>query len=206
MERRDGGIVLCAAFHDVIMASRSREVNSKLAERMKSIARGSSKILELGSGSGIVGLQLAHMCPTSQVLLTDLPLARDILSTNIKAARVPTNCLVENTTLDWAEELPSSITNRIFDLIVVSDCTYNTNSIPVLVDTLGTLMHISPSAMLIIATKVRHESEEVFHGLLTEVGIAQVEHHPFVIPDLQRTLFGQELEKVDIYVYAKSPG
>jgi len=49
----------------------------------KLLAKKNLKILELGAGCGIVGITLSSYFPTSQVLLTDLPEATEIIERNL---------------------------------------------------------------------------------------------------------------------------
>lgn len=162
------------------------------------------RVLELGSGCGLVGLQIAHACPLSHIWLTDLPEAMEILQFNINQAQLAMGCHVRSTTLDWEEHLPKTIATERIDLVLVSDCTYNSDSIPALVKTLKTLIENSPSALIVISMKVRHDSEAIFFRLMADAGLKQAEHHVYKIPDMQRTVRGQSLENVDIYTYCSA--
>lgn len=201
---RDGGIALCAVLWDFSSNANSATFTPSTSTQLKSILSSKSTILELGSGSGLVGIHLALISPKSTITLTDLPEATDILDQNISRANLPSGTSIESCALDWAQDLlPASIAAKKFDLIVVSDCTYNTDSIPSLVRTVAALLDKSPSALLVIATKVRHDSEAVFHKHLAVAAIEEIEHQAYEIPDRQRQAFGLDLEVVDVYVYRR---
>lgn len=180
------------------------KAGSPLALRLQELRQSKSDVIELGGGTGLAGLQLASTPVKGQVLITDLPSALDILHRNVSTLQHDNRTSIEASSLDWTEELPSKIAQRRFGLILVSDCTYNTDSIPSLVKTINDLMDQSPQASTVIATKVRHGSESMFRRMLAECNIAEVEHLTFALPDLQREFYGQEPEVVDVYTYQKS--
>ncbi|KAI1951040.1 hypothetical protein LOZ57_001590 [Ophidiomyces ophidiicola] len=128
--------------------------------------------LELGSGCGIVGIALAQMLPNCSVMLTDLEEVREIINRNILTAKLADSSQVEFQTLDWDEELSTDMQNRHNDLIFLSDCTYNSDSLPALVKTIVSLHRISPTATLIVAWKKRCESESAFFRLMQDTGFA----------------------------------
>ena len=160
------------------------------------------KVLELGSGCGVVGLQIGHLCPTSNVFLTDLPEAMEILDYNVgQAKQMSDRVNIQTTTLDWAEPLPGCVAERQHDLVIISDCTYNSSSIPALVKTLAALMKRSPTALIVVSTKARHDSEAVFFDLMNDAGLGKLDHSKIGLPNGSRSVTGQTLETVDIYVY-----
>ncbi|KAI1099017.1 putative methyltransferase-domain-containing protein [Jackrogersella minutella] len=155
-------------------------------------------VLELGSGVGILGITLARIVEMAAaiqgqklteatVMLTDLPEAEERARSNIlrletvlsqKSTKDPvTKLQYEN--LDWDEgkhgRFGPLVSARPWNLVVLSDCTYNVDSLPALVGTLNALEkaklehkenrdHIPFS--VILATKPRHSSEQELFGLL----------------------------------------
>ena len=158
-------------------------------------------VLELGSGCGVVGISFAQMVPYSNVLLTDLPEAIDILNGNVSIAKPAYQSKLEITPLDWDPDLPSMVQKRIFNLILVSDCTYNADSLPSLVRTLSRLTSCFLDAYIIVSMKVRHPSEAVFFDLMSNSGLEITEHAVITMPDDYRSNTGLELETVDIYTF-----
>ena len=195
---------MCSLIRNLTLRPDQIRVKSKLALQLQKMHQTKkSRAIELGSGTGAVGIQLAHTCPKSEIILTDLPSAVDILKRNAKAASLPKPDLLSVLPLDWTEDLPEKVVKGRFDLILVSDCTYNTDSIPALVKTIDALMNLSPQALTVIATKVRHGDESVFKQMLADKCIQEVEHLAFELPDMQRKAFGQEPEVVDVYIYQR---
>jgi hypothetical protein len=181
-------------------------------------------ILELGCGVGILGLGVvaAHsrLNPDAKrrctLLMTDIEEAEQQARSNISRSRSAANStdlaelLYEN--LDWEDgrqhvfgPLTSS---RRWDLIILSDCTYNVDMLPALVETLSALhdasmKHAKPDSKhttkVFLATKPRHSSERALFGLMTHHGWTQM--HEQVVP---LPLLGSEAETVELYMFEKS--
>lgn len=67
------------------------------------------RILELGTGCGILGLTLATLLPQVSVTLSDLPSATEIATRNMSIARCAPGSGVRWVELDWDEALPGSV-------------------------------------------------------------------------------------------------
>ena len=92
----------------------------------------SLKVLELGTGCGIVGMTLASVVPNCNVHLSDLPEAREIIERNIiyYSLQLTNGSKLTFEELDWDNELPARYVRpggRV-DLVLASDCTYNADS------------------------------------------------------------------------------
>jgi predicted nicotinamide N-methyase len=91
-------------------------------------------VLELGTGCGIVGLTLAALVPNSHVVLTDLPEAREIVERNMDslATQLGNGSTLAFEELDWDADLPAwfarSQSRAKTELVLASDCTYNSDS------------------------------------------------------------------------------
>ena len=159
-------------------------------------------ILELGSGCGITGLHIADLCSRSTALLTDLPDAIEILDRNVEFAQsVSSGYKLATAALDWNAPVPEMVAKQRFDLVVLSDCTYNSDSIPGLVKTLSSIARNSPHTFIVISLKVRHDSEAIFFDLMARANFIRAEHTAIPLPDRCRSQTGQDLEVVEIYVY-----
>ncbi|KAK8098728.1 uncharacterized protein PG998_011969 [Apiospora kogelbergensis] len=95
---------------------------------------------------------------------------------------------------------------RGWDLVVLSDCTYNVDSLPALLATLRALhyhsfVHDGTDTRVLLATKPRHASEEALFGLLHEFGWSHRVARTIPLPRV-----GAEDERVDIYVLTKGAG
>ena len=190
---------MVAFLSTIVLQSRPR---SDLAQLLQRSAPHDLEVLELGSGCGIVSLQVADLCSTSNVLLTDLPDAMDILNRNIESGRsVVSRSKLATAVLDWNKPLPERIAEQRFDLVTLADCTYNPDSIPGLVKTLSSVARDSPDALIVVSLKVRHDSEAIFFDLMADADFVEAEHATVPLPDQCRNETGQDLEVVEIYVY-----
>lgn len=130
-------------------------------------------IIELGCGCGTVGISIAQSITDCDVLLTDLDEAKDLVEANLERMNPAISSTARFQSLDWLEPLPSDIENRKNDLIIVSECTYNTDTLEPLVGMLVTLVTRSPKAVIAVCTKTRHDSEAVFFDLMRNVGLIE---------------------------------
>ncbi|XPS79119.1 hypothetical protein M3J09_011106 [Ascochyta lentis] len=158
-------------------------------------------VLELGTGCGIVGLTLASLVPKTAVVLTDLPEAQEIVSTNLSlcASSLAPGSSVTFAELDWDAQLPTWLTQseKTLDLVVAADCTYNSDSSPSLVRTLRALTTTSPDVVVAVAMKMRHESERVFFSLMQDAGFVETAVLQWEVPgDIKK---GEERVHVHIY-------
>ncbi|KAI7353351.1 hypothetical protein KC354_g11614 [Hortaea werneckii] len=126
--------------------------------------------IELGCGCGSVGISLAQSIPDCDVVLTDLPEVTELVEANIERMNPAINSRVRFEPLDWETPLPGPIQKRTNDLIIVSECTYNTDTLQPLVRTLSALITASPKAVIVVSTKTRHDSESAFFDLMKEAG------------------------------------
>ncbi|KAI9051224.1 hypothetical protein LZ554_005325 [Drepanopeziza brunnea f. sp. 'monogermtubi'] len=164
-------------------------------------------VLELGAGCGIVGITLSRLgLPNvSKIMLTDLPDATDILTTNLSprafaaqsAFPTPTRCV-----LDWTAPLPRDITATAWDLILVADCTYNPDFIPDLVATFGRLAATRNDGQVttvLLAMKDRHRSEGVFFTEMAGAGWEEKERAVVRV-----SVLGGDGEEIRIFVYQRA--
>ncbi|TGO92118.1 hypothetical protein BPOR_0010g00300 [Botrytis porri] len=138
-------------------------------------------ILELGAGCGIVGITLAKIFSDriNKILLTDLPEASEILEKNLSAMAPDADVSLCNScshqVLDWSASLPQDVRDERWELVVVADCTYNPDVVPDLVHTLTRVRDGNQGMLVLLAMKVRHDSEMVFFELMEKEGFGVVE-------------------------------
>lgn len=196
---RDAGLALVAFLGSLVFQPRPTSDLARLLQRSEPQGL---NILELGSGCGITGLHIADLCSGSTVLLTDLPDAIEILTRNVEFAQpVSSEVKLATAVLNWDAPVPEMVAKQRFDLVVLSDCTYNSDSIPGLVKTLSSIAGSSPHAFIVISSKVRHDSEAILFDLMIHADFIRVEHTAIPLPDRCRSETGQDLELVEIYVY-----
>ncbi|KAF3059299.1 UPF0665 family protein C23C4.06c [Daldinia childiae] len=186
-------------------------------------------VLELGSGVGILGITLAqvigravvrgHTSSKATVLLTDLSEAEERARSNILRAEAALSHINPNGSavalqyedLDWDEgkhgKFGTLVSARPWDLVVLSDCTYNVDSLPALIGTLSALhaaklkypgVEEGAKTFVILATKPRHSSEQALFGLLTAD-----DWQYNILKSIPLPKLGEEDEAVDIYLLEK---
>ncbi|KAK8109413.1 hypothetical protein PG999_007550 [Apiospora kogelbergensis] len=184
-------------------------------------------ILELGCGVGVLGTTLAAVVfdaaaaqgrslRSAHVLLTDVDEAEERARANIARAEARPPCAVaaaaelQYENLDWDDgrrgRFGPRTAARGWDLVVLSDCTYNVDSLPALLATLRALhyhsfVHDGTDTRVLLATKPRHASEEALFGLLHEFGWSHRVARTIPLPRV-----GAEDERVDIYVLTRGAG
>ncbi|CAI7662934.1 unnamed protein product [Penicillium glandicola] len=157
------------------------------------------QVVELGAGCGIAGIALATMLPNCSVLLTDLPEVEEIIKRNINVAQLSPMSSVHYRNLDW-DDPPDELCSRPIELILVSDCTYNADSLPALVSTLDRLVGTSPEAIILVALKRRHDSETVFFDLMQSAGFTAVQD------SVQIPSQHDEMDEIEFYCYSRQTG
>lgn len=137
------------------------------------------------------------MLSNVQMLLTDLPEVEGIVMRNIHGNNPQPDSSVTFQTLDW-DEPPADLCSRPIDLILVSDCTYNADSLPTLVAVLDRLVRRSPDALVLVALKRRHDSEAIFFDLMRGAGFMAKQTN-ILLP----TQWG-ETEPIEVYSYRRN--
>ena len=210
---RDAGI---ATWLYVLESAAPNGNKRELSKVLESVPK-EMKILELGSGCGIGGLAFAMIIPddrlsrSCKVVMTDLLEAMPILQHNVNQNNYAQGCTVDIQVLDWEDEdsRASLLVKWSFDIVLVSDCTYNCDSSPALVRTLSALAKAS-NPYIIVALKVRHESEGIFFTLMEEAGFGTLKDGRFVDDFHEEVLLphyhgdcpaGESVQKIDIYTF-----
>jgi hypothetical protein len=199
---RDAGLLLSAYLSSMSQtntASQSTKTIPPLPILRELLSKGDLKVIELGAGCGIVGITLATFYPQiSNILLTDLPEATDILTQNLSPSTLNPHIKsrINHQVLDWASPLPPNVKETGWDLVVVADCTYNPDVVPDLVQTLKRIREGNEDVMVLLAMKVRHDSEMIFFELMDQSGFVIKEKCALPLPVL-----GGEDEEIEIFVF-----
>jgi predicted nicotinamide N-methyase len=161
-------------------------------------------VLELGTGCGIVGITIAKRFPNAQVLITDMPEAEEIAKHNISTIAGQPHpdgsfAKIAYQNLDWEEPLPENLRNGNLDLILVADCTYNSDVVPDLVRTLASLIKYNQDILILVAMKIRHDSEMVFFDLMARKNMIALDKWILPLP-----LLGQNVEEIELHVFKGS--
>ncbi|TVY32841.1 UPF0665 family protein [Lachnellula subtilissima] len=198
----DAGLLLSAYLASTSIPS-SKNSLPPLPSLHKTLSQKDLAIIELGAGCGIVGITLSTLFrkQVSQILLTDLPEASEILTQNLSFENSNSNPnnnprRISHQVLDWSSPLPQDVRATKWDMAVVADCTYNPDVVPDLVQTLKRLGETSSEMLVLLAMKVRHDSEMVFFELMAEGGFVVLEKCKLPLP-----LLGGEGEEIEVFVF-----
>ncbi|KAH6605945.1 hypothetical protein Trco_005098 [Trichoderma cornu-damae] len=232
----DAGVIAFCAISDSCMLPTPPDTEPSSLKALKSLFSGPKPInvLELGCGVGILGGGLSvvfprmrpPLSPRCTILMTDLEEAESRTRSNMSrllqarqerrsSAGPPVKLLYEN--LDWEQGRKGTFgpetQSRRWDLVMLSDCTYNVDMLPALVGTLSAL-HASNMAQTVaspaspgekplstkvfLATKPRHASEEALFDLLSHEGWTELHRQTLSLPVL-----GAETQRVEFYLYEK---
>ena len=202
---------------------------SKLTEWQRRIATG-AKVLELGSGIGVVGANLA--AAGAQVLLTDLP----TLVTNATLPNLKRNKIQENASndcpswlqqanavqigrgwagakpLDWTLPIHEQLSDDQFtgvDFIVSSDCVWLVKMLDSLLDTVAAIFDASKarSPKLLMGFQRRDGNDSSMFTTVDRV-LASVKSHGWRIECLawHPVTFGNDEPPKEVFIFEISPG
>lgn len=122
---------------------------------------GGKSILELGSGTGLVGLIAGAL--GGNVWITDQMPLLEIMSRNVLLNKMSDNVHVME--LNWGDPLPAGLPN--FDIILAADCVYFEPAFPLLVDTLCQLaIREQTPPDILFCYKKRRKADKRFFTLL----------------------------------------
>ncbi|KAJ6539044.1 putative methyltransferase-domain-containing protein [Mycena capillaripes] len=118
------------------------------------------KILELGSGTGLVGLVAAMLGGT--VYLTDQAPLLDIMRKNVEINKLSSLCTVSE--LNWGEPIPAEIPRP--DVILAADCVYFEPTFPLLVQTMCDLVGEGTEVLFCYKKRRKLQADKRFFALL----------------------------------------
>ncbi|KAJ2982333.1 hypothetical protein NQ176_g1454 [Zarea fungicola] len=196
----DAGVLAMCSIAGAYLCPDLECSQQKLPTAMKNIlsCRESLNVLELGCGAGILGIGLATKSERGQTC-KELP-----------GIPVSTGLSLRYENLDWEDgrkgRFGTEVASRIWDLIIISDCTYNVDMLPALVETLGAIhgagaskqAATGPGTRVFLATKPRHASERAFFDLMEQGSWAIQESQVLPLPVL-----GNEDESVELYLFGR---
>ncbi|KAJ4470116.1 putative methyltransferase-domain-containing protein [Lentinula aciculospora] len=183
----DSGIGLSSWL--VSLAGKGDTLSSAKIHLRRALFSSTSKIIELGAGTGVVALTLGALrsvfignedeVDNGCLITTDLPSAMPLLeyncSVNSHLFGRP-NFRPKPEVLDWDAELPpyTEALRGHLDAIIMADVTYNTTSFPALIQTLARLITLNPidkPPLILLGYKERDATERCLWTMVTEIGI-----------------------------------
>ncbi|KAF8528919.1 putative methyltransferase-domain-containing protein [Hysterangium stoloniferum] len=118
-------------------------------------------VVELGSGTGLVGI-VAGLMHAESVWITDQEPLLELMRTNVSLNGLATNVQVAE--LDWGTDIPPTIP-RSPDLVLAADCVYFEPAFELLVSTLSALA-TSRKTEILFCYKKRRKADKRFFNLL----------------------------------------
>ena len=156
------------------------------------------RVLEVGAGCGIVGIALSQL-RKSDIVLTDLEDAQDILQSNVDCAVPASGSSLKRQALGWGAGL-DDLEDTKFDLVLVSDCIYNPDSSVLLVETLRELSNHNPDLLIFVAFKRRHDADDVFFEHMQKNELRVVEEGKIKLPHIM-TDYDTDTPQIESFVY-----
>ena len=121
------------------------------------------RILELGSGTGIVGIATKLYCPRLEVVLSDLESNLDLIKKNaqtngLSVSSDENDASVSVVSIPWGNK-ESSLKYGVFDVVLCSDTVYETEALPLFLRTL--LWVTQKDSIVYIAYRRRVDEREI---------------------------------------------
>ncbi|RXW25767.1 hypothetical protein EST38_g50 [Candolleomyces aberdarensis] len=117
-------------------------------------------VLELGAGTGLVGLVAGELEADCRVVITDQAPLLPIMQKNVALNKLGSNVVVAE--LDWGSPIPAAIPKP--DIILAADCVYFEPAFPLLVQTLADLADTSTE--ILFCYKKRRKADKRFFSML----------------------------------------
>ncbi|GMK54392.1 hypothetical protein CspeluHIS016_0109780 [Cutaneotrichosporon spelunceum] len=119
------------------------------------------RVLELGSGTGLVGIAAAMLEPSAEVWVTDQAVLLDLMRANAVLNEVNNVHVAE---LNWGEEIAGVPTE--VDVVLAADCVYFEPAFPLLVRTLCDLAPVGKELEMLFCWKKRRKADKRFFAML----------------------------------------
>lgn len=123
------------------------------------------RVLELGSGTGLVGLCVGLMDKVNphshrQIYVTDIDPLMGLIEQNIVSNELEDT--VHGEVLWWGEPLPEKFVEKPVDLVLAADCVYLEAAFPLLEKTLLDLTDVDDPPVILMAYKKRRKADKHF--------------------------------------------
>lgn len=124
------------------------------------------KVVELGSGTGLVGIVAGMLESTAEVWVSDQAVLLDLMQANVDLNLHPMGQNnVHVAEYNWGEAAPPSIPIEDIDLVLAADCVYFEPAFPLLVTTLCDLSS-SKEVEILFCWKKRRKADKRFFQML----------------------------------------
>lgn len=127
--------------------------------------RNFTRVLELGSGTGLVGLFIGALdtendVKSRDVYITDVDQLIPLMEANIKVNNLDKNVFAQS--LWWGEPVPHLLSESPPDLVLAADCVYLESAFPLLERTLLDLSNIENPPVILMSYKKRRKADKHF--------------------------------------------
>lgn len=128
----------------------------------KGLTPNCKNIIELGSGTGLVGLAIAvhEQRDDLKIYVTDQQQLVHLMQKNIDLNNLQHNVKAE--VLNWGDVLPPYATDNKIDIVLAADCVYLESAFPLLEKTLLDLTHGDSPPIVLMAYKKRRKADARF--------------------------------------------
>ena len=165
--------------------------------------RNLQRVLELGAGTGLVGLSFAALRPSASVHLTDLPEIIPNLAYNVTMnSKLLGNAQATVTTgiLDWSVSPdPLPVKNEKYDIILAADPLYSPEHPKWLVETIDCWLSRKLDARVILEMPLRDAylpQVQEFRQRMIDIGLVAIENGQDVGHDDWESADGESLEVI----------
>lgn len=134
-------------------------LSAYIAQRSPDTLRG-KYVLELGSGTGLVGIVAAKL-GADRVCITDQAPLLETMRSNVALNNVNNIDVAE---LNWGEPIPEHV--GVPDIVLAADCVYFEPAFPLLVQTLTDLASPGSDQEILFCYKKRRKADKRFFTLL----------------------------------------
>ncbi|ODO10424.1 hypothetical protein I350_01019, partial [Cryptococcus amylolentus CBS 6273] len=124
------------------------------------------KILELGSGTGLVGLVTAMLEPSSEIWITDQAPLLELMETNTRLNLGEDHDSVHVTEFNWGESVSSDIPIEDIEVVLAADCVYFEPAFPLLVQTLCDVAPLGKTIEILFSYNKRRKADKKFFAML----------------------------------------
>jgi predicted nicotinamide N-methyase len=168
---------------------------SKTEQFFLNIFGWAKKVLDIGSGAGLLGITLATL--GAHVLVTDIESVLPLLSANVRANTFPKLHKIYVRELDWYKDVPEEVRRVEWDFVTATDVIYNPQHYPALYRTLDAVC--TPNNTFLLGHQKRDHTLQFFEMLKQDYSFDHVQPELF-----ESEIFNPSVECVQLFHFKKN--